>query len=178
VIATRVGYTGGSTADPTYEDLGDHTEAVQLSFDPELVGYAELLTDFFAWHNACGRAYSRQYRSAIWVQDAEQRRIAEAAKNAVERREGRKVATAIEDAGRFHLAEDYHQKYWLRGHPEILADLVRYYPEREGFLGSTAVARVNGWLSGSTKQEEILRRLPSVGLSKRGEEALLSALRR
>ena len=123
VLATISGYIGGSTADPTYKEVsaGDtgHAEAVQVTYDPAKVSYDELLEVF--WRNvdpldAGGQFCDRgdQYRTGIFVHDDEQRRLAEASKQALEEsgRFEQPIVTEIEEAGRFYPAEDYHQDYY------------------------------------------------------------------
>jgi peptide-methionine (S)-S-oxide reductase len=123
VLATTSGYTGGSKVDPTYEEVSrggtGHAEAVQVSYDPAKVSYAQLLEVF--WHNvdpldAGGQFCDRgdQYRTAIFVQDEEQRRLAEQSKQALADNErfGRPVVTEIVPASTFYPAEDYHQNYY------------------------------------------------------------------
>ncbi|HEX6111976.1 MAG TPA: peptide-methionine (S)-S-oxide reductase MsrA [Geminicoccaceae bacterium] len=123
VLATISGYIGGSTADPTYKEVsaGDtgHAEAVQVTYDPAKVSYDELLEVF--WRNvdpldAGGQFCDRgdQYRTGIFVHDDEQRRLAQASKQALEEsgRFEQPIVTEIEEAGRFYPAEDYHQDYY------------------------------------------------------------------
>jgi peptide methionine sulfoxide reductase msrA/msrB len=127
VLETRVGYAGGHTADPTYRDVsrGDtgHAEAIEVVFDPERLGYADLLGYFFRMHdpttpNRQGNDVGTQYRSAIFTHDEEQRRVAERVKAEVERsgRWKRPLVTEIVPAGPFTEAEEYHQDY-LQKHP-------------------------------------------------------------
>jgi peptide-methionine (S)-S-oxide reductase len=123
VISTTSGYTGGHTANPSYEDVGrggtGHAEAVEIVYDPAKVSYAKLLDVF--WHNIdplvkdrqfCD--HGRQYRTAIFYRDDEQRRLAEASKAAVEARFKQPVYTEITPAGPFYKAEEYHQDYYLK----------------------------------------------------------------
>ncbi len=121
VLETTSGYTGGTVDSPTYKQVSSgltgHAEALRVTYDPARVGYAALLEVF--WRNvdpldAGGQFCDRgsQYRSAIFVADAEQRRAAEASKKTVEARLGRPVATEIVDASTFWPAEDYHQDYY------------------------------------------------------------------
>lgn len=128
VLRTEVGYTGGTTAQPTYEEvrLGrtGHAEAVRLWFDPSRIAYATLLEDwFFRMHDPTtadrqGNDRGSQYRSVIFVVDEEQRRTAEAVRARVERsgRWSRPLVTEIVTAGPFTAAEPYHQGY-LQRHP-------------------------------------------------------------
>jgi peptide-methionine (S)-S-oxide reductase len=127
VVSTTSGYTGGRRPSPTYEEVSaggtGHAEAVQVRYDPGRVTYQRLLEVF--WRNvdpvAKGRQFcdvGSQYRSAIFVHDEEQRRLAEASRRALED-SGRfsvPIATEIVSAGPFYPAEDYHQDYY-REHP-------------------------------------------------------------
>lgn len=122
VLDTRVGYAGGSTPNPTYEqvctDRTGHAEVVQVTFDPSRVSYDELLRVFWENHdpttlNRQGPDVGTQYRSVIFFTSPEQERAARASRAA--RDSGgfhrRPIVTAIEPAPRFHPAEDYHQRY-------------------------------------------------------------------
>ena len=123
VIETQVGYTGGKTAHPTYEDVHTgatgHAEAIRVVFDPAKLSYDDLLEKwFFRMHdpttpNRQGNDRGSQYRSAIFVTSPEQRKVAEQAK-ARAQASGRwksPIVTEIVEAGAFTPAEDYHQKY-------------------------------------------------------------------
>ena len=122
VISTRVGYTGGTVDAPSYElvctDTTGHAEAVEVTFDPTRVTYDELLTAFWAMHdptqvNRQGPDVGRQYRTAIFVHNDEQRRAAEASKSelAESGKHTKPIVTQIVDAGTFFPAEEYHQRY-------------------------------------------------------------------
>jgi len=116
------GYTGGSTAHPTYKevcsDRTGHAEAVEVEYDPARVSYEELLRVFWENHdpttqNRQGPDVGSQYRSAIFYLTAEQAAAAQASKLALERsgKLGRAVVTEIVAAGPFYRAEEYHQRY-------------------------------------------------------------------
>jgi peptide methionine sulfoxide reductase msrA/msrB len=123
VLQTEVGYTGGQSFHPTYEDVhgGDtgHTEAVRIVFDPKKLSYADLLEKwFFRMHdpttpNRQGNDVGTQYRSAIFVTSPQQRKTAEEVKARVGKsgRWKRPIVTEIAEAGPFTRAEEYHQKY-------------------------------------------------------------------
>lgn len=123
VVRTISGYTGGHVEDPTYRQVSSggtgHREAVQVHYDPERVGYSELLDVFWrtidptdAGGQFCDRGHS--YTTAIFANTAEQRRLAEASKTALQSAGILKepVVTSIETAGPFYPAEDYHQNYY------------------------------------------------------------------
>lgn len=126
VIETCVGYTGGHVPDATYERVkrGDtgHAEAIQVTFDPERIGYEELLENyFFRMHdpttlNRQGNDLGSQYRSAIFFHGEGQREIAERVRTRVSRsgRWKRPIVTEIVPATEFYSAEDYHQRYLLK----------------------------------------------------------------
>jgi len=123
VVETAVGYTGGETANPSYEEVcggrSGHAEAIQLRFDPARISYDELLEVFWDLHdpttlNRQGPDVGTQYRSAIFVHDAEQEAAASASKQRLEQ-SGRyrdPIVTEILPAATFHRAEDYHQQYF------------------------------------------------------------------
>jgi peptide methionine sulfoxide reductase msrA/msrB len=129
VLETEVGYTGGTTKNPTYEDVHTgrtgHAESVRIVFDPSKLSYADLLEHwFFRMHdpttkNRQGNDLGSQYRSAIFVTSPAQRKTALEVKARVEA-SGKwhaPITTEITDAGPFTLAEDYHQDY-LEKHPD------------------------------------------------------------
>jgi peptide-methionine (S)-S-oxide reductase len=124
VYTTAVGYAGGYTPNPTYEEvcsgLTGHTEAVLVIFDPKQVSYETLLKTFWESHDPTqgmrqGNDVGTQYRSAIYWTTPEQRRLAEASRDAYQQalaRAGRgAITTEIAEAGEFFYAEDYHQQY-------------------------------------------------------------------
>ena len=122
VVKTRVGYAGGTVPNPKYEDTHDghtgHAESVEIQFDPKKVTYDFLLDQFFKMHdpttlNRQGNDRGSQYRSAIFYHSDQQKTLALAFKNKVDQSRAWKdpVVTEIAQAGKFWVAEDYHQKY-------------------------------------------------------------------
>jgi peptide-methionine (S)-S-oxide reductase len=124
VYSTAVGYAGGFTPNPTYEEvcsgMTGHTEVVRVLFDPKIISYEALLKVFWESHDPTegmrqGNDVGTQYRSAIYVTSAEQRDEAEESKRAFQirlRAAGKgDITTEILDAPTFYYAEDYHQQY-------------------------------------------------------------------
>ena len=122
VISTRVGYTGGTTKNPTYKQVctgvTGHAEAIEIAFDPTKTSYEKLLSVFFRMHdpttlNQQHNDIGTQYRSAIFYHDDEQKKLAEAVKEKFDKsgRFKKPIVTEITKAGPFYVAEDYHQKY-------------------------------------------------------------------
>ncbi len=160
-----MGYTGGTTEDPTYADIGDHAEAIEIAYDPTEITYEQLILEFWSAHRPDAEPWSTQYRSAVFVHDEEQREVAERTKRMMARKLGRPVHTAVETAAVFTQAEDYHQKYRLRHQPDVFAELVAAYPMVDDLVRSTAAARLNAWVSGWGSQADRQRDLPRTGLS-------------
>ena len=125
VISTTAGYAGGTKADPSYENVETgrtgHAESVQLIYDPARISYERLLDIY--WHhidplteNAAFCDHGPQYRSIIFYGDADQRRFAEASKQALDQSHRFKtpIVTAIEPATKFYPAEEYHQMFYKK----------------------------------------------------------------
>jgi len=146
VVRTRVGYAGGTTPEPTYYNLGDHTEVVQVEYDPSEASYADLLEVFWSAHDPRSTARKRQYRSVILTDSVAHRQAAERTQREAESRLGGAVATVIEDLDAFHLAEPYHQKYELRATPVLGDELADRYGD--ALVDSTVAARLNGFVAG------------------------------
>lgn len=127
VVRTTVGYTGGTTASPVYETVKTgatgHAESIEIEFDPAKTSYEKILRFFFTMHdpttlNRQGNDMGSQYRSAIFVHDEGQKRMAEKVIQHVETSGAWKkpVVTEVVPAGKFYPAEAYHQAY-LQKHP-------------------------------------------------------------
>ena len=125
VLKTRVGYIGGKTEDPTYEQVctgrTNHAEALEIDFDPTQVGFQHLMELFFENHdpttlNRQGPDVGTQYRSGVFYHSPEQQKAAEAE---IEKRENsgdyaQPIVTEVVPAGTFYSAEEYHQRYFQR----------------------------------------------------------------
>jgi peptide methionine sulfoxide reductase MsrA len=148
--------------------MGDHTECIQLEYDPETISYEELLDAFFSMHDPARAVHSVQYESLILYHDDEQER---AARDAIERWSGllgKPIATRLQPYEGFTNAEDYHQKYALRADRTLMRQIRRHYPREEDFIASTAAARLNGYVYGAGSQARLEAELGDLGL---GDEA-------
>lgn len=135
VTGVRSGYAGGARANPVYEmvctGVTGHAEVIEVSFDDEIIGLADLLRVFFAMHdpttlNQQGNDRGTQYRSVIFYESEEQRRVAEEVMAEVER-EGlyeKPVVTEIAPLRGFYPAEDYHQNYYAKNPQQAYCQLV------------------------------------------------------
>jgi methionine-S-sulfoxide reductase len=176
VVSTTAGYAGGEKPDPTYHSLGDHTETVEVEYDPSRVSFRDLLRVFWESHDPTEQAWSRQYRNAVFYHSEEQQRLALETRSEVEGRLGRAVKTDVEPAGRFYAAEDYHQKYTLRRYPELWSEVRARFASEDAAVASTAAARLNAYLAGYGAPSP--RDVEALGLSPRGRERLRAAVRR
>jgi len=122
VISTAVGYSGGTMENPTYQDVctdtTEHAEVVQVQYDPSQVSYEQLLDVFWNIHdpttlNRQGPDIGTQYRSAIFYHNAEQKAVAEASKERLQKSGKfiKDIVTEITPASKFNRAEEYHQQY-------------------------------------------------------------------
>jgi len=117
VIRTRVGYTGGRGPNPNYRNMQDHTESIQVDYDSSIVTYNELLDFFWDIHSPFNQSYG-QYKHAVYFMNDQQKELAILSKMKLEATRKKKVLTYIEPMTIFTNAEDYHQKYYLRGEPD------------------------------------------------------------
>jgi peptide-methionine (S)-S-oxide reductase len=170
VVRTRVGYAGGTQPNPSYYSLGDHTEVVQVEYDPTEIEYTGLLDAFWAGHDPFSTAHKRQYRGVVLAHDDTQREAAQQSKETLADRTGKTVETPIESLTGFTLAEAYHQKYELRSTPVVSDELLDVY--NDALVDSTVAARLNGLVAGHHQNPEEL--LASLALS----PAACSELRR
>jgi peptide-methionine (S)-S-oxide reductase len=121
VTDTEAGYTGGKNDNPTYENHPGHAEALEVTYDPELISYKQLLDFFFQIHNPTtlnrqGNDMGTSYRSAIFYQNEEEKEEAEKFIDIVNEsgRWGDPVVTTLEPFSRFWPAEEYHQDYLVK----------------------------------------------------------------
>jgi peptide-methionine (S)-S-oxide reductase len=143
-----------------------------VEFDPSVISYAKLLEVFWASHDPRERPWKRQYMSAIIPRNDDQRTVAIwSRKREAARRNGRIYTEILPSAG-FHPAEEYHQKYMLRGNTELMKEYEAMFPSFADFLASTAVTRVNGYVAGNGTCDSLRKELDGLGLSPAGRKRL------
>jgi len=147
VVRTRVGYAGGTITDPTYHDLGDHTEAFQVGYDPEEQSFVDLLDLVFRSHDPTQQTRKTQYQNIIFVATADQR---EALADYLDANDYTVdgIATRVEQRSRFVPAEDYHQKYSLRNKRSIMGAFEAAGYDETAIRESPAAATLNGHVVG------------------------------
>ena len=143
-----------------------------------VISYRDLLEVFWNSHSATALPYSSQYKSIIFYHNDEQKALAEETRVNLQASLNRQVYTEIVPARMFYQAENYHQKYYLRQIPQLETEFLLKYPDIDDFVGSTAVARVNGYAAGFGTIENLDEELESFGLSEKGQEIIKSLAER
>ena len=144
-----------------------------MDYDPDRISYSQLSRIFWASHDPTARAWSQQYKIAVFVHNEKQRRIAVELLEEKSRETDREIRTEILPYTGFTLAEDYHQKYYLRSEQGLMEDFTGMYPDPADFVKSTAAARVNGYIGGYGTLGELMKEIDSYGLSGRGKKILI-----
>ncbi|XP_067613158.1 peptide methionine sulfoxide reductase isoform X2 [Eurosta solidaginis] len=168
VLRTTVGYEGGSRDSPT----GNHTEVLEIDYDPNTITYKELLNLFWNNHEyGLTNPIKRQYMSLILYHDDEQKKIADESKTKErKRRAPEKIITEILPKGKFFPAEDYHQKYRLQGHKDLAATLdLNAKLLRTSFIAT----KLNGYLAGVGGIKQFKEELDTFGMTPSQKEYCL-----
>ena len=130
---------------------------------------------FWASHDPTGRIWSTQYKAVLWTHGPEQERKARASIAALTKKLGRKVTTELAPAPRFWVAEDYHQKYYLRKRTTLI-EAVLGDASAKSIRDTTTAARLNGWIAGHGTKEQIATEVEALKISQEGRKALGRAL--
>lgn len=174
VIRTRVGYTGGTTKNPTYKTMGDHTETVEIDFDPTSVSFEEILLHF--WHNHYpnrDQYKGQQYVSSLRYHNEQQLQMIEQVKIEMEQELGESIETEITLLDHFTLAEQRHQKYYLKRYPKALEQLQSLYSSEESLVDSTFAARMNGFVKGFGTRDQIVTEIQDWPLDENARQQLI-----
>jgi len=163
VIRTRVGYAGGTSVKPTYYNLSDHTETVDVDYDPRVTDYTDLLAIFWSKHDPTVKC-SRQYMSAIFYHDEEQKSLAESTMLQAGKERSKKITTQILPAKEFYEAEGYHQKYLLQQQGSLLLEALAIKPGKD-LIKSHVAAKVNGYIGGYGSRSDFEEEYPALGLN-------------
>ncbi len=160
VVRTRVGFAGGTLPSPTYRRMGDHTETVQIEFDPLMISYAEVLREFWQNHYPNRDNYKgRQYISLLHYHTEQQRKTVGIIREEMELQLGEPIETEISSYSQFTLAEERHQKYYLKRYPKALEQTAELYPDPAFLTDSTFAARLNGFVKGFGTKAGVLEEI-------------------
>jgi len=155
---------------PTYSSIGDHSETLQMEFDPSVTSYEKLLAMFWSGHDPTRKSYSRQYMNAVFTHGEAQHAAALKAAKQMEARLGQKIETVIAPATEYYPAEYYHQKYQLQKE-DLLMKAFKKMTDKD-FIHSNAASRMNGYAGGYGTPEDLEKEISTFGLSKDQEKAL------
>ena len=176
MLKTRVGYAGGKKDKPSYRSIGDHTEAIQIEFDPKKIKFEALLKIFWDLHDECGGSWSTQYKAVLWTHGKAQASAAKKSAEALAKKRGRALTTAIQPAPKFWIAEDYHQKYSLRRYEKLILALLGPKLTQAMIRDSTVTARANGWVAGQGTRAQIAAESKALGLDAKARAELAKVL--
>lgn len=159
--------------------MGDHTESLEIDYDPTVVSLVELLTMFWQHHNAwrINDYRGRQYLSLLLYRNGQQLDQIQSLKQNLERQLEEEIVTEINPYHHFYIAEDRHQKYYLKRFPNAYMPILQYYQTEQAFIDSTLVARLNGMAKGFGSYTELKRSVRFWGLSEIEEQNVNELLR-
>ncbi|WP_042168481.1 peptide-methionine (S)-S-oxide reductase MsrA [Paenibacillus gorillae] len=180
VIRTVTGYAGGTTPDPTYREMGNHSETVQLQYDSTQISFQQLAELFWQNHNPINiNGYKgTQYMSLLFYHDAEQEEVIRHVIQSRVNRGYEPPETRIMRYAEFYPAEDRHQKYYLQRYPDAMEKLSALYSDKQELFGSTLAARLNGLAKGYTSMERIRSELEGWKIGSDERTEMLELLRR
>lgn len=127
---------------------------------------------FWDDHDPFSKPFSRQYAAILFYHDASQEKAARDHVARLEKERGRQVQTEVVPFREFYMAEDYHQKYFLKGEPALYGQIREVYPEEKDLVSSTAAARINGYLGGNGSLGQLRKEIHLLGLSPEGQKRL------
>lgn len=184
VVRTRVGYAGGTVPDPTYRRMGDHTETVDIEFDPHILPLETILKLFWDNHKPVNiNGYKdRQYQSLLLYRDERQKEAMASAAALRQPANGEPpddpdARTEIAPFRTFYEAEERHQKYYVKRYPDAvrkLGELYRFDPS--GGLGSTLAARLNGVAKGYANARAVREEIATWPASPEQKRLLLGTI--
>lgn len=116
--------------------------------------------------------------TAVFYHNADQKKLAEETRDREAAQRGKKIVTTLAPLGDFYLAEDYHQKYYLRQTPDLMKEFAAFYPNNKEFINSTAVMRVNAYIDGMGTLTALEKEIDTFGLSAQGKQKLLEVFKR
>jgi len=178
VLCTQTGYAGGTADHPTYREMGDHTECIQLEFDTEVITFEELAAIFWERHQPVNiNGYKgRQYQSLLIYETDSQREAIDRVLRNRERSGLGRPETDIVPYSIFYAAEERHQKYYLKRYPQAVEALTSLYPSHSQLNSSTIAARLNGLAKGFTNMERIKLEVEAWGIDDRARSRLLETI--
>lgn len=130
--------------------MGDHTESIEIDFHPEIISYDELLNVFWENHNPLSNSFykDRQYMSLILYHNDDQKERGQKTKEKWGHSLKGEIQTEMAPYSTFYVAEDYHQKYYLKRYAKAVEQVKKIFRDHQDFVNSTIAARLNGFVAG------------------------------
>lgn len=155
--------------------MGDHTETIEIDFNPEIMTFEEILHVFWKNHNPNRGGYrGRQYLSLLLYHDEKQKELIGKVKQELELKA--EIQTEITGYSGFTLAEERHQKYYLQRYPNAMEKLHFLYPSAQTFVDSTLVARLNGFVKGYGTLTSIKEEIKNWNINENSQRRLLDVI--
>lgn len=172
-----MGYAGGVIPEPTRKNMLDHTETVQLEYDPKTIAYQQLVRHFFQSHNPNRKPYrDREYISLILYHNERQKELAEKGKLQREEIVGSFLQTEISSYKDFTMAEDRQQKWHIKRNKKALEQLKQLFPKEECLMHSTIAARMNGLAKGFGSREVVKKEIENRNIDEKSKEELMTII--
>ncbi|OKL37700.1 peptide-methionine (S)-S-oxide reductase MsrA [Domibacillus mangrovi] len=179
IIRTRVGFAGGTKESPTYRSMGDHTETIEVDFNPEMLSFEEILHVFWNNHTSTNRVNykERQYMSILFYHDEQQKEAILNVKKELEDERKETIETEVVPYSGFALAEAHHQKYYLKRFSIAIDLLNTHYPSVDAFTHSTLIARLNGFVREFGTLNDIKNEVSEWNIREDSREIVLNILK-
>ena len=159
VYFTASGYAGGDKKDPSYHNLGNHTETVRISYDPEQISWSDLLDIYWESHNPNSRAASKQYSSIIFVNDSHQEKTVQKFLDKKKEITAKEVYTTTQKLDKFHEAEDYHQNYVFSQDLNLKQFRKSLLNAGERLTYSRLLTKLNAYSQGELEKKKMIEEL-------------------
>ncbi|MBP1964190.1 peptide-methionine (S)-S-oxide reductase MsrA [Paenibacillus aceris] len=179
ITRTRVGFAGGTIDNPTYRQLGDHTEMVEVEFDASIISLESILNVFWKSHNPVNiNDYKgRQYKSLVLFRDSMQHSVIREVMKTKEEQGNGFPDTEVAPYTLFYPAEDRHQKYYLKRHPDAIDKLRTLFPTDDELTNATLAARLNGLAKGYTNMARIINEIRTWLISEDEQEEIIHLIK-
>lgn len=174
---TRAGYSGGVGADPTYDNIQDHTEVVEVEYYPEKISYNKLLKIFWNNHPFDSKTDRIQYKSLILHVDENQKKLAEKSVDFTRKIFGTEnVHTETKNFVKFFEAENYHQKHYMQINKPRLGPILNSLVDWKNLANSDLATKINGYLYEIKRNQTAKQTLLDYGLSEAQSEAIVNVI--
>ncbi len=165
VLRTRVGYAGGDSTTPSYDNLGNHIEVFEVDYDPDLLSYEDMVKLYFYVYDATARPFSQRVTPVIYYRNEAEQEISERVKLSIEANSEKGLFTVIRPLEVFYLAEEKHQLSYLKQETSLYMEVREIFVEEDALLLSILASKLNGFIAGYGLDSDLASILKSSGLS-------------